>query len=162
MKRITSLALILLVTFSAAFAKDPASKHVALKGDYISVTYGQPAKGSGSVVPSVGQAWRTGVNEPTLVTLTKGCMFAGRQVNPGTYSLITVPYKGEWQILLNRDISMSETFDYEKIKNQNCLDGAALVTTSDKKVSNFTIDLNSDGILLSWDKNNVQIPVHPW
>ena len=162
MKRITSLALILLVTFSGAFAKGPSSKHTTLKGDVVSVTYGQPSKKDGNVIPAIGQAWRTGVNEPTLVTLTHGCMFAGRQVNPGTYQLITIPYKGEWTIMLSRDLSYSETFDFAKLKEQVCLNGTAPITTSDKKVDNFTIDLNNDGILLSWDKNNVEITVKPW
>lgn len=162
MKQITSLALVLMVTFSGAFAKEPTGKHISLKGDVVSVSYGQPSKKDGNVIPTIGQAWRTGVNEPTLITLTKGCMFAGRQVNAGTYSLITIPHSGEWEIMLNRNTTQSETFDYDKMKDQTILKGTAVITTSSKKVDAFTIDVNSEGILLSWDKNNIQIPVHPW
>lgn len=159
MKQITSLALVMFLAIGSAFAKNK-STHMTVKAENVSVTYGQPKKG-GNVIPSFGTAWHTGVDEATLVTLPKGCMFAGRQVNPGTYSLITVPYKGEWIIYLVNDKS-SGSIDLEKVKGNNMVYSNAVIQKSDKAVDNFTIDANSEGLVISWDNNMLKIPVQPW
>ncbi len=161
MKRITSLALLLLVTIST-FAKAPAGKHTVLKGDIVSVSYGQPAKGDKGATPVNGTIFRNGVGEPTLVTLSVGCLFAGRQVNPGTYSLLAVPGKDEWEIILNKVTDNAENFNYEGIKEQNILDGQATVTQVDKKVDAFSIELNVDGIVLCYGNNHVNIQIRPF
>jgi hypothetical protein len=162
MKQITSLALVMLFAFGSSFAKDRISKHVTVKGDNVTVTYGQPSKKQGNVIPEFGKAWRTGVDEPTIVTLPKGCMFAGRQVNPGTYSLVTIPYKGEWIIYLSSNLNLDENFDAEKVKAENLLYSNELIGHSAKGVDAFTIEAVKDGLLVSWDNSNIMIPVQPW
>ncbi len=160
MKQITSVALIMLVAASSVFAKDRASKHTTVKNDVVSVTYGKPLQKDGVSIPN-GRAWRSGADEPTLVTLTKGCMFGGRQVSPGTYSLITVPNNNKWEILLNTDLS-NGTLNYDAIKDKTVLMTTAEVDHNSPSVDVYTIDVNNDGIVISWDKNSVSIPVHPW
>ncbi|MBC7554942.1 MAG: DUF2911 domain-containing protein [Taibaiella sp.] len=159
MKQMTSLALALLLAFGAT-AKNHKPTHVTVKGENVTVTYGQPAEGE-NVVPANGTAWHTGVGEPTIVTLNKGCMFAGRQVNPGTYSLITVPYKGEWIVYLTNEKDNNE-IDLEKVKSNNMLYGFAIVGKNDKGVDGYKIEAVNDGLLVSWDHSNIMIPVKPW
>lgn len=167
MKQITSLAFLMVFALTTVFAKDKdrVSKHTTVKGDYISVTYGQPSKKGrdifGGLVP-FGQIWRTGADEATEVTLTRGCMFAGRQVMPGTYTLYTIPNTKEWTIILNSELKQWGAYNYDKIKDKNVVDGTAEVTTLKKSVETFTIDIVAEGIKMSWDKTSVLIPVVPF
>jgi hypothetical protein len=167
MKQITSLAIILLFSITAVFAKDKerVSSHTTAKGTFMSVTYGQPSmKGRaifGGLVP-YGKVWRTGADEAAEITFTRGCMFAGRQVQAGTYTLFTVPGKKEWSIILNSQLGQWGAFEYEKNKDKNILDGTAPVTTLSKPVEQFTIEVKDNGINLSWEKTSVFIEATPW
>ncbi len=162
MKQITSLALVMLFAFGSSFAKDRMSKHVTVKGDNVTVTYGQPSKKQALTIVDA-KPWLTSVDEPAIVTLPKGCMFAGRQINPGTYSLITVPYKGEWIIYLTNKMNPTEAdLDLGKLRGENMLYSNEMVGHSDKGVDQFTIEAVKDGLLISWDHSNIMIPVQPW
>ena len=181
MKKITSLVLILLVAFTGVNAQNKskskskgtakeeqrASKHTTVSNDLISVTYGQPNKkgrvifGEGGLVP-FGQVWRTGADEATEITLKKGCMFAGRQVKAGTYTLFTTPFKGEWLIVLNSELGQWGAYGYDKVKDKNVLQSNALVETLPNEVETFTITPEKDGMRMSWDKTSVFIPIKPF
>ncbi len=158
MKQFSALLLVMVLAISSAFAKDRASAHTTVKGDFISVTYGQPKmKGRaifGGLVP-YGQVWRTGADEATEITITKGCMFGGKQVSPGTYTLFTIPEKGEWTIILNTELKQWGAFGYDAIKNKNVLVAKVPSTTLTTPVETFTIDVKDNGIILSWDKTSV-------
>jgi len=69
------------------------------------VCYGRPlARGRrifGGLVP-YGELWRTGANEPTILTLPFGATVAGLEVPRGRYSVYTVPHQGHWTLVLNR------------------------------------------------------------
>ena len=88
-------------------------------------------------------------------------MFAGRQVNAGTYTLFTIPGTNEWKIILNKKLGQWGAYEYEKVKDQNILDGNATVKNLDKAVEVFTIELKADGMYMMWDKTSVFIPVKP-
>ena len=68
----------MLFSLSSIFAKDKVSKHSTVKGDQMSITYGQPSKKGrvifGGLVP-YGEVWRTGADEATEITLKKDCFF---------------------------------------------------------------------------------------
>ena len=163
MKQITSLAFIMLFVFGTAFAKDRTSKHVTVKGDNFELTYGQPSKKQGNVVPEHGTPWVTSVDEPLSITLKKGCMFAGRQVNPGTYTLVTIPYSGEWIIYLINDANpTADRITIEKLRAENMLYSDAFINTTDKTVENYTIDAVKDGMQISWGNKNIVISIKPW
>lgn len=164
MKQTITLAILMLLTFTSVFAKDRTSKHTTVKNDWMSVTYGQPMK-KGRVIFSetglvpFGQIWRTGADEATEVTLTKDCMFAGHQLKAGTYTLITKPGKAEWTVILNSKLGQWGAYDYEKNIATNVIEGTAAVKQLDKVVETFTITLEKDAIVLSWDQTSVIIPV---
>ncbi len=158
MKQFSALLLVMVLAISSSFAKDRASAHSTVKGDFISITYGQPKmKGRdifGGLVP-FGQVWRTGADEATEITITKGCVIAGKQVSPGTYSLFTIPEKGEWTIILNSELKQWGSFGYDKIADKNVLVATVPVTKLSKPVETFTIEVMSTGFTMSWDKTSV-------
>ena len=180
MKRTTSLLLILAVAFTgvnaqeknkskkhsseAAQEKERVSKHTTVKGDLISVTYGQPSKkgrvifGEGGLVP-YGQVWRTGADEATEITFKKDCVFGDQKVKAGTYSMFTAPYPGEWLVVLNSELGQWGAFGYDKIKNKNVATTNGIVEKLNNEVETFTIAAEKGGMRMSWDKTSVFIPI---
>lgn len=54
----------------------------------------------GGLVP-YGEVWRTGANEATTFTTNAEMDFGGTRVQPGTYTLWTIPGPDEWKVILN-------------------------------------------------------------
>jgi hypothetical protein len=50
-----------------------------------------------------GKMWRTGANSATKITFSKDVTFAGKPVPAGTYALFTIPAKGAWTVILNKN-----------------------------------------------------------
>lgn len=53
--------------------------------------------------------WRTGANEPTIISFSKDVKFGGLSVKAGSYRLYTVPGKMTWTVVLNSEL---ETWGY--------------------------------------------------
>jgi hypothetical protein len=72
----------------------------------ITVTYSRPlVKGRviwGELVP-YDKVWRTGANEATLFTITDDVTVDGKPLAAGSYSLHTIPTKGDWTVIFNKD-----------------------------------------------------------
>jgi hypothetical protein len=164
MKRISALALVMFIAIGFAFAKDRGPKHVELKGDFFTISYGMPAADASGVFTE-GKPWGTGVGEVAKVKLDAGCMFAGRQVNPGTYALVTVPFRGEWLIFLcdvDAAATPSElTVDY--LKTTHKLSSSAEITESAKDAGAFKMEVK-DGktIVMSWGKKKIEFAASAW
>ena len=71
----------------------------------VSITYGRPGVKGRDVRALVnddpnGEVWRTGANEPTIITFSSDVMVGGEEIPAGTYSLFTIP--GEtWTFIIN-------------------------------------------------------------
>jgi len=70
------------------------------------VCYGSPAlRGrtmlGGAAVP-YGRLWRTGANEPTTLHLSVDVELGGIHLEPGSYSIYTIPRAERWTVILNR------------------------------------------------------------
>jgi hypothetical protein len=75
-----------------------------IDGAHISITYGRPSlKGrpDAQVMPP-GAPWRTGADEPTLITSDKPLKFGTVTLAPGTYTINTQPGDKEWTLLLGK------------------------------------------------------------
>lgn len=142
---------------------------VAIDGGAVKVCYSRPsARGrtmiGGSAVP-FGTLWRTGANEPTMIHTTVPVTVAGVRVEPGSYSLYTVPGEQQWEVVLNRSISQwgHESRYTDEVKAQEVGRGTAASTRLDDHVEMFTIRTESTGagatLLLEWEHTRVAIPV---
>jgi hypothetical protein len=75
-----------------------------IDGAHISITYGRPSiKGrpEAQLMPA-GAPWRTGADEPTLITTDKPLKFGSVSLAPGTYTINTQPGDKEWTLLLGK------------------------------------------------------------
>jgi len=155
MKRLMTLAIVTVLGLSTTFAKGVDSKHTTLKNDIVTLSYGQPVGAATSVVPEFGTPWGTGTGEIAEITLSKGCLFADKQVNPGTYSLITVPFKGEWLVFLVNPKDAKENMkDLETLRSNSVLSSNAIIKHTEQ-ATGYNVSVKTDGILISWDKNTV-------
>jgi hypothetical protein len=122
--RILACLLLLLVTLPALSqeALTPKPSPLALikmryKDAYVRITYSQPHKNNreifGSLVP-YGQVWRTGANDATELTTTKDILIGNKQLKAGTYSLFSIPEKDKWTIIINSDLGLWGSYNYNE------------------------------------------------
>lgn len=162
MKSIITLAIAFIFSVGTLTAKDRVSPHTTVKGDHMSITYGQPSKKGreifGALVP-YGQVWRTGADEATEITFDKDGSFAGKMVKAGTYTLFTIPGKSNWTVILNSKTGQWGSFGYENVKENDVLKAEVPSTVSNGDATEqFTITINDHVVKLMWDKTTVSIP----
>jgi DUF2911 family protein len=134
------------------------------------VCYGRPSSRGrtmlgGADIP-YGKLWRTGANEPTIFFVPVLLTVAGLRVQPGVYSLYTVPGPREWEIILNRSITQWGKEDQytDKVKAQEVGRAKVKSETVAQPVETFTIKAEPSGdkaasLLLEWEKTKIRIPV---
>ena len=138
----------------------------------VKLCYSRPAaKGrtmiGGTFVP-LGQLWRTGANEPTMIHTTGPIVVAGVALAAGSYSLYTVPGATEWEIIPNRSITQwgHESAYTEAVKAQEVGHGKAKSSALATAVESLTFRSEparggAVNLLLEWEKTRVTIPVTP-
>jgi hypothetical protein len=114
-----------------------------------------------------GKLWRTGANEPTVFFNPIPVTVAGLRVEPGVYSLYTVPGAKEWEIIVNRSISQWGKEDQYTSKVQSQEVGRAKVMSEAvaTPIETFTIRAEPAGqdanLILEWEKTRLKVPVKP-
>ena len=134
------------------------------KEAYLKIVYSQPRKNGreifGDLVP-FGKVWRTGANEATELTITKDITLNSILLKAGTYSVFTIPDKDKWTIIINGELGLWGSYNYNQ--KLDVLRFDVPVQKLQHKFEAFTIQVearnNMADILLSWDDAQVLIPV---
>lgn len=136
----------------------------------VKVCYGRPASRGrvmlgGAGIP-YGKLWRTGANEPTIFFAPVPLKVAGIRVEPGVYSLYTVPGKSEWEVIVNRATAQWGHEDQYTAEVKAKEVGRAKVKTEavNKPLESFTIRAEpasnkATSLVLEWEKSRIKIPV---
>ena len=136
----------------------------------VKLCYGRPsARGrkmiGGDNVP-FGKLWRTGANEPTVIFTPVALDIAGVKVEPGKYSIYSVPGAKEWEIIVNRSTSQwgHESTYTKEVEAQEVGRGKAPVEKLSKSVETFTITPHPASgevlhLYLDWEATRVAVPV---
>jgi DUF2911 family protein len=135
----------------------------------VKLCYGRPSSRGrvmlgGERVP-YGKLWRTGANEPTVFYAPIPLTVAGLRVDPGVYSLYTVPGAKEWEVIVNRSVSQwgHENEYTDQVKSQEVGRAKVKTETNSTPVETFTIRAEPAGdgttLALEWEKTRVKIPV---
>ncbi len=143
-----------------------AMTSVKYKDAYIKITYGQPAKKKreifGKLVP-YDQVWRTGANEATEIIFTRDVNIQGKPVASGTYSLFTIPNPTNWTIILNKEVGLWGSYNYNP-KSDVERWNVPVKKLEGKSVEWFTIQLDSKNNIADlnfcWDDICVTLPIH--
>lgn len=167
----------------AAVQCDPMDDRMPLDGraspyDSTSVTigsaeakicYGRPSMNGreimGGLVP-LDTLWRTGANEPTTIHIPFAASIAGIEVEPGSYSLYTVPGQDEWTLIVNRSITQwgIESAYSPDVRSQEVGRTQVAAEQTDEPVEMFTIEAQPSGasaadVMLRWENTAVTIPI---
>lgn len=75
-----------------------------IDGANLSIEYGRPllkGRPETQMMP-IGKEWRTGADEATIITSNRALKFGAVSLEPGTYTINTVPGEKEWQLVLGK------------------------------------------------------------
>ena len=163
----------LLLSFSASMAQEavkPRPSPMALvssryKDTYVKVTYSQPHKHGrtifGGLVP-YGQVWRTGANEATELTVTRDIKINGKDLRAGTYSLFTIPGKESWTVILNAELGLWGSYNYNP-KLDVIRFEMPIIPVTEFVYEAFTILIDPQNaradLILAWDRTKISIPL---
>jgi hypothetical protein len=142
-----------------------ASIAMRYKDSYVKITYSQPHKRGrdvfGSLVP-YGKVWRTGANEATEITATKNILVNGTLLKAGTYSIFTIPEKEKWTIIINSDVGLWGSYNYNQKLDVMRFE-APVQAIPDLIYEPFTLqfDQRNDvaNLLIMWDRVKISIPI---
>ncbi len=136
------------------------TKEGQISGKVAKIQYSSPAvKGRviwGDLVP-YNVVWRTGANEATFIELAEDVQVEGQLLKAGKYSIFTIPKeKGEWTLIFNSDWDLEHGhFQYDE-KN-DVLRVEVMPFWENSVQENLTIDLESPGLVIKWEK--LKLPV---
>lgn len=142
---------------------------VSIGGEEAKLCYGRPSMRDrdiyGGLVP-YDTLWRTGANEPTTIHLPFPAEIAGLQVEPGSYSIYTVPGQDEWEVIVNRSTEQwgIESQYTDEIRAQEVGRASVPAESVDEPVEMFTISAEEAGaqsaeLVLDWETTRVRIPI---
>jgi hypothetical protein len=139
-------------------------------GHEAKLCYGRPSvRGRtifGDLVP-YDTLWRTGANEPTIIHLPVAATIAGIAVEPGSYSLYTVPGRTEWQVVVNRSTSQwgHESQYVDEVRQREVGRASVAATRTAAPVETFTIHAepaeSGADLVLEWENTRASVPVRP-
>jgi len=151
-------------------ALQPRSSPLAIssaryKDTYLKITYSQPHKRErivfGKLVP-YGQVWRTGANEATEILITRDILINNLPLKAGTYSIFTIPEKDSWTIIINSDLGLWGSYNYnQKLDVLRFTVPSQTMQGAVYEPFTILIDQKNDKaeIILAWDAIQVRIPV---
>jgi len=134
----------------------------------ISITYSRPfkkdriifGKESDSALVPYGKYWRTGANKHTYIESTKEIEISGKLLNPGKYSIFSIPGEDEWEVFFNTNINYLGVFRPDS--SGDVISIKVPVINLLNEVEQLTIGFEKDSILnyisLKWSLSKVIIP----
>jgi hypothetical protein len=142
-----------------------------VQGGPVKVCYSRPSAREREVMGGLlayGEIWRTGANEPTMIHTSVALEIAGVGVEPGSYSIYTVPGENEWQVVVNGSITQwgHERNYVGEVAAQEIGRGTVASGATEEYVEMFTIrsepgEGGSAFVILEWEETQVRIPVLP-
>lgn len=167
------LSLLLLITSVNSYAQDAGTHRpsplaiisMRYKDAYIKITYSRPSRRGreifGKLVP-YGEVWRTGANEATEITTTHNIQIQGTLLKPGTYSLFTIPEKNNWTIIINKEVGLWGSYNYNSKLDQLRI-VVPVQAVTEKPVEEFTMRFDQRNeladLIMSWDNVSISIPI---
>ncbi len=140
------------------------SVEIMLGGKKITVNYSRPsARGRrivGGLVP-YDRVWRTGANEATKFVTEADLEVGGLVVPKGSYTLYTLPSRGQWKLIINKQTGQWGT-EYSSQRD------LARIKLEKKRLTNpvekFTIALEHAPagtviLKIEWEKTSLSIPI---
>lgn len=135
------------------------------KDTYVKITYSQPQKKGrqifGGLVP-YGKVWSPGANETTEITCTRDITMNGILLKAGTYSLLAIPFADKWTIIINSELGLWGSYNYNSKLDVFRFD-IPVQGEQDRVYESFTLQFDHRNevadLLIYWDRIKVSIPL---
>ena len=148
----------------------PGTAQYNKNGLQLSVEYCRPYKRDREIfgeLVAYDKAWRTGANEATLFNTNKPLMIGSKRLEPGSYSLFTIPGEDSWSIIFNSETGQWGVKLLSGEANRSADNDVLSVDVGSIKTNGifeqFTIAFEemSDEIdmVLMWDQTLVVVPM---
>ena len=152
----------LLYISTVGFGQDSSTmKRTATSGKNVRLMYEQPvAKDSpvfGGVIP-FGKVWSAGGGNSTHITFEKDGNFGGLPVKAGTYTMLVIPEKKEWTIILNSAVK-DGVFNYEQLKDKDVVKIMVPTKTISNKADHLTYRFSDTQMIVEWEHTQVVVPI---
>jgi hypothetical protein len=144
------------------------SATVMLDAGELKVCYGRPQMRGreimGGLVP-FDQPWRTGANEATSIHMPAAGTIAGVAVEPGWYSLYTVPGADAWEVVVNGERERWGIPINEEVRAQDVGSATVAVESSGgAPVESLTMSLDRTSgttadLVIEWETTRVSLPI---
>ena len=167
MKKIIPFILMLLtfVSLESVAQRKPLSPKETVTGSIdgvnIEIVYSRPSARGRKMLgdhEKFGEVWRTGANEPTTITFSKGVVIEGKALAAGKYSLWTIPNEKEWTIIFNSKVPDWGT-EYSKVSDNDVLKVNVKAGKTSSFVETFTISVGKESVNLQWENTAVAFQV---
>ena len=131
----------------------------------IHLTYQRPNINSrtifGDLVP-YGQVWRTGANNIPAITFEETVTIAGKTIPAGTYGIFSIPTKGDWTIILSKNVKQWGSYQYKQ--EEDFVRFSAKAHKTAEKVETFTIAFDNvtpkgTDLSLAWENTKVSFHI---
>lgn len=105
----------------------------------------------GNLVP-YGEKWRTGANNNTTIAFDTKVTIEGKELEPGSYAIFTIPNKDKWEVIFYKDTNnwgLPQQWDENKV----ALKATAQVQEMPMPMETFTIlidELKNDSAALNF------------
>lgn len=142
----------------------PATTELVTDSYSIKVDYCRPYKKGreifGELLP-YDTYWRTGANEPTIITFSNDFIFGSKTVQAGSYRLYTIPREKEWDVVLNSEVEKWGLWEPDYALD--IVKMTVPVEKSDSCAEQFLIQLTENGkgadLAMIWDLTKVVVPI---
>lgn len=129
----------------------------------VTVKYSRPLLRGRDVfggVVAYDKVWRTGANGTNQITFSTEVMVGGQKLAAGSYSIFSIPSKGDWTLIFNKDLTAQEnTYSQEKDALRITVKPVSIA-----KTEAFTIDFSglSDSTAdmnICWSDKKIVAPI---
>lgn len=143
------------------------SASVALEAGTVKVCYGRPQMRGrevmGGLVP-FDEPWRTGANEATSIHMPAAGTIAGVAVEPGWFSLYTIPGPERWEVVINAGRERWGIPITPEVRARDVGSADVAVAETAAPVESLTISLertspDAADMRIEWEGTRVRVPI---
>ncbi|MEX2349733.1 MAG: DUF2911 domain-containing protein [Flavobacteriaceae bacterium] len=133
------------------------------KSPLMRVIYSRPQKKDrvvfGNLVP-FDQVWRTGANEATELEVYKSFQIGNETINPGTYTLYTIPGEDMWTVIINKETNTWGAYSYKEELDALRIEVPSKNAAATIETLSMAFKPTDDGLslMIGWDDRFVEVP----
>ncbi len=127
------------------------------------VIYSRPQKRNrnifGDLVP-YGKVWRTGANEATELKLYLPMSLGSTTIEPGAYTLYTIPEEKEWIVIINRETNAWGAYNYDSSNDvlRIKVNSKSAAATIESLSMAFKPTEQGVSLMIGWDDRFIEVP----